>query len=570
MRPTRTVEDSGFEGTDLEELRQLLFGWNTRDLQELRARLLNPSLRPADLSEVLAEAIALGYARGPRLRQAILPVVEDALKESVKADPTTITSVIYPVLGPAIRRSIRSALDGLVESISRMIEHSFSIQGLRWRLEAYRTGRPFGDIVLAHTLVYRVEQVLLIEVPTGLLLQHVWSEGVTPQDADLVAGMLTAIRDFVHTSFSLDRGEALDQMQAGALTLVIESGPRAVMVGVVRGTVMPEIRERLQETLEVVHREFPREFEQFNGRAEVFDVTADHLHACLESRIATPGRGSNRAALLVLGAIALLIAIPLALVGRLQWQWSQYLRALATRPGLAVLESSRGLTSFSISGFRDPLEVDPSTLLEPAGVTPQRVTAAWQLFHTSVPDFVVTRAQRALQPPAGVQIAFENGALRLTGRAPRAWIARARGIAPLLAGVAGVDESRLIDADVAALEEGARRLAARVIGFPLASAWPDSAGLTALDDAARDVTALIADADRLGFTVQVAATGNTDETGTPERNAELAKARAAAVIRLLTLRGVPAAALTSTSDTTAPGTTSATLRMTWSPRESVR
>ena len=44
------------------------------------------------------------------------------------------------------------------------------MQGLKWRVESIRTGRPFAEIVLMHSLLYRVEQVFLIHRETGLVL----------------------------------------------------------------------------------------------------------------------------------------------------------------------------------------------------------------------------------------------------------------------------------------------------------------------------------------------------------------------------------------------------------------
>ncbi|MEZ5976076.1 MAG: hypothetical protein R3E96_14915 [Planctomycetota bacterium] len=35
------------------------------------------------------------------------------------------------------------------------LENSFSPRGVRWRMEAWRTGRPFGEVVLLNSLEYR-------------------------------------------------------------------------------------------------------------------------------------------------------------------------------------------------------------------------------------------------------------------------------------------------------------------------------------------------------------------------------------------------------------------------------
>jgi len=61
----------------------------------------------------------------------------------------------------------------MVDSLNRTLEHSLSWRSLNWRVEALRTGRSFGEIVLLNHAVYRVEQVFLIDRTSGRCCQHV-------------------------------------------------------------------------------------------------------------------------------------------------------------------------------------------------------------------------------------------------------------------------------------------------------------------------------------------------------------------------------------------------------------
>ncbi|HVT45695.1 MAG TPA: OmpA family protein, partial [Thermoanaerobaculia bacterium] len=147
---------------DLAELRELILGAERRRLEELERRLDSETLTRESLAELLPSSIALRAGRDRQLALALAPTVENAIRESVRRNPRPIATAIFPVLGPAIRKAIAEALAGLVFSINRALEHSFSPRGLRWRFEAWRTGVPFAQIVLRHALVYRVEQVFLI------------------------------------------------------------------------------------------------------------------------------------------------------------------------------------------------------------------------------------------------------------------------------------------------------------------------------------------------------------------------------------------------------------------------
>jgi OOP family OmpA-OmpF porin len=104
---------------------------------------------------------------------------------------------------------------------------AFSWKGLRWRLESLKTGKPFSEVVMLNTLVYRVEQLFLIHRQTGLVLSHLVGEDVASQDADMVSAMLTAIQDFVRDCFAGGQEGDLDAMQMGDYTLLVEQSPYA-------------------------------------------------------------------------------------------------------------------------------------------------------------------------------------------------------------------------------------------------------------------------------------------------------------------------------------------------------
>jgi len=143
------------------------------------------------------------------LAKALSPTIQETLRESVRKDPHVLADALFPMMGPAIRKSITETLRAMLESFNAALEHSLSAQGIKWRIEAFRTGKSFGEIVLMHSLLYRVEQVFLIHRQTGLVLSHVVATSVSTQDPSMVAGMLSAIQQFVRDSFDSKNEETL-------------------------------------------------------------------------------------------------------------------------------------------------------------------------------------------------------------------------------------------------------------------------------------------------------------------------------------------------------------------------
>jgi hypothetical protein len=247
----------------LSELRELLLNPEQAQLRELQARVANLALlKPSseDVGRVLPAAIARRPKPDSQLTQVLTPTVEAALKTSVHKAPQTLVDAIFPVMGPAIRKAIIHTLNDMLQSLNQTLEYSLSLRSLRWRWTAWRTGKSFAEVVLLHTLIYRVEQVFLIHRHTGLLLQHVVADVATARDPNVVAGMLTAIQDFVRDSFSLATDETLDTFRVGELVVWVEQGPQAIIAAVIRGNPSPEVRSVLQETLEMIHLEHSSAF----------------------------------------------------------------------------------------------------------------------------------------------------------------------------------------------------------------------------------------------------------------------------------------------------------------------
>jgi len=121
---------------ELSELRELLFGGERRQIDELRRRLDTAELSPEELAEKLPQAIVQRAARDRQLAIALAPTVESAISESVRRNPREIATAIFPVLGPSIRKAIAETMAGLVNTINRAIEHSLSPRGIRWRVES--------------------------------------------------------------------------------------------------------------------------------------------------------------------------------------------------------------------------------------------------------------------------------------------------------------------------------------------------------------------------------------------------------------------------------------------------
>ena len=146
--------------SEIDDLKRLLFGTEKQTLDSLSDRVERPEMRSADIADVMPEALRQSYSKGDGdlVRELREPIAQ-CLSESLRDSPQQYADVLYPIMGPAIRKSITHAFRGFTQQINETMEHSLSAKGLKWRWQAMRSGVPFGEFVIQQTLQYRVEQV---------------------------------------------------------------------------------------------------------------------------------------------------------------------------------------------------------------------------------------------------------------------------------------------------------------------------------------------------------------------------------------------------------------------------
>ena len=508
------------------ELRSLLLGPAEKQLAEVHERLFDPQRQVEEVSRVLPDAIAVRTRQDDDLTVALAPSVSAALEHSVRKDPKPLADALFPIMGPAIRKAISAALAGMAQSFNQSMTYSLSAKGLGWRLEALRTGRPFSEVVLLHTLLYRVEQVFLIHRETGLLLRHVSGADIAVQDADMVSGMLTAIQDFVKDSFKTGVADELETLQVGELTVWIAQGPKAILAAVIRGTAPQQVRVLLEETLEKIHLQFGKELRSFSGDASDFALTEPLLQDCLQADYGDQHRTKKDKKITPLTVVVTLLLIA-GLVWGFFWirerrRWNSYLERLRTEPGIVLTDSGKQDGKYYVSGLRDPLAQNPSDLIQGSGLDPNSVTGRWQAFNSLSPDFVLGRAKKILAPPPGAKLKIDDGTLEAEGFASHQWVLETRRVARFLPGVSQFRDDQLMDLE---------RIENPLLMFDLDQVQLRSDQGDKLKRLVDDIEQLcnLAASNKLRLEI----TGRTDGSGSESLNGALSQGRAETVAAVL-------------------------------------
>lgn len=524
---------------ELGELRSLLFGCEPDKLNLLYERLDNSEITAEDLSRLLPEAVILRTMQDKKLGEAIVPTVEHAVQASVKQDLNVLANAIFPIIGPAIRKAVATAFDEMVQSLNQTLEHSVSPQSFKWRLEARQTGKSFAEVVMLRTLIYRVEQVFLIHKKTGLLLQHMVAPRVAAQDPDLVSAMLTAIQDFVKDSFSVKKSDTLQSLEFGELTIWIEESPEAVLAGIIRGNAPQELRLVFQEAIEKIHLRLSRELYGFTGETEPFTPSKPYLETCLASRYKLPQKKNYSYAWSLFGIMAIALSFWSFLTIREQWQWNALLNQLNSQPGIIVLAVNKQQGKHFITGMRDPLAIDPNTLIQQANINPKTVTTQWKPYLSFEPQFTEKRASYLLEPPKTVAMKVDaQGVLEASGKAPRNWILMARRLWRFIPGITQYQDNNLVEIELSDLDLYKKQIEQTIILFTDGSTDIIPGEDKKLQSLVLTIQKLLPTAKYLNKDLRIQIIGHTSTTGTAQTNIMLSQARANKILSYLATSGI--------------------------------
>lgn len=524
--------------SEFAALRHLLVGPEQNRLEELATELRERHVSASDLAEHLPEAIVLRGKRDKQIGRALAPTVETALRESIRRNPREIATAIFPILGPAIRKAIAETMSALVRSINSAVEHSLSPRGIKWRIESWRTGVPYAQVVIKHALVYRVEQAFLIHAETGLLLAHATAPGLQAPDADLISGMLTAIQDFVRDSFRPAEGATLRTFSVGDHTVQVEAGPMALLALVIRGEAPEAVLRKQQDTLETIHLQFAAPLADYSGDTSQFQSVHPLLEECLETVVDTGAQRRGRL-LWLRWAIPLAIAAAafIIVMGRATARFNRAVATLNDEPGLVVINAERSWRNWKISGLRDPQARAPETVLAGAGLTPRSMSGNWEPYLSLDSAVVTTRARQQWVLPAATTLSLRNDTATVSGELPLkslgliqygslppgmsdVRVSNARIVLPphLDSLRAALNAARVLFAPGSAESNGAERSHVRALAdrFRL------------LDDSVR------AHAGNLGLSI----VGRTDPTGTDRTNQALAQWRVDHVTAIFAAAGI--------------------------------
>lgn len=397
----------------IDQIKEILFSNEKRALDALTRRLEKRESRVADIADVLPESLGRSNAEGERLGKALRAPVEKCIKDSIKQDPNAFADALFPVIGPAIRKSISEALKTFSESINRTIEEKTSVKSIKWRMQAKRAGIPYSQFLLQKNLQYRIDHVYLIQPTSGLLIADVHRPDAIRKDDEAVSAMLTAIQDFVSESFGAGDEGILETADIGKYTLWTMPGPHAMLACVINGVPPRGLRDELTENLERIHLQYSETLEHFDGtKNKKTKLIEPELLDCLLQQEKEEDIAVEKKKLGIAGLIAFLL-----LTGLAWWIWqmvqinkdsTQLISTIEQEPGIFLTQQDIRKGKIHLKGLVDNSATPPIVLAQQLGLDAEKLDLQFTPFHSLEKPIVLRRIESKLSIPDGVTYSLND------------------------------------------------------------------------------------------------------------------------------------------------------------------
>jgi outer membrane protein OmpA-like peptidoglycan-associated protein len=543
-----TQQSSKEEAEQLAQLRLLLFGEDNQQIRDIVAQDARKIV-----GNILAEALKDRQANDGAIGQVLAPIVEKSVEHTITTRKDQFIGYMYPLVGKLVRKSVSAFLTHFLEQTNQLLESSFTLKGIAARYKAWRSGMSYSQYIISQTYSFRVEQVLLIHSETSMLLKTVAQNTMQTTDADMVSAMLSAISDFVSDSFTNSDTERqqLDEIKTDNFTLLIKQGPQAIIVAAITGNVPANIGEKLQISLENIHKIYGEELHNFDGDASPFDGTALLLNECLVTtyhKDSTAHKKSTWMAILLLFSLASLAAFFLFK----QWQLNeklQRIQLLKKPPGIILLTVETCDNNICMTLLRDPMAEPIASWLNNNHITINNMNITERTYRSA--DAQLNQQRLSALQKQFPELTLNNEKLTYSGELTRERFTMLNNsIAPL----ADMLDIKTVLADIEItkpmisiseqeisrilIEQKIKKIEQTSISFNRNESKLTTSAQANLIALSKDISSVIKLSAQFDYSIQIIIIGTSDSSGTSLYNQRISTKRAQSVNDALVNNGV--------------------------------
>ena len=531
--------------------------------------------------DVISEAVSPILV--PTLNKEFQREFPQTFLRAVKENPNALADAISPIIIPGIQKWVRdlvsekikevngkveemvqaihqSKIGELVENINEVLESQSPIQRLKWRWQAFRTGRSYDDIRMEYLFAhFEVKHVFLIHTKTAALLSRVSAAGEGELRENIMASLVSGIKKMCEDFGKRSEQGSSDQLELFKLTtkkIFVEIGPHALLAVVIKNYPPAQWKEKIRATLSEIHNNFSSQLEEFNGTMEGFEQTAPYLERLVINLQSGHGerisdkKGSTK--WLIIVGLIVLIGLG-SWIGRgiyNGYTWNKFVSLVKNldknEVGLVVTSVEKDTENrVSIKGFRDPtfeismLEERFKNIGQDATASIDSLDLDFTPFFPLSPEYILQLAHAFLSPPDSVDLLVtEERTLEASGIASTAWLTQFRLRSRYLPGISNIQDEKLQNREELELLQLIRDIENFQLLFPRGKSTISPESNSQVEGISKEILRLDRIAEEVGKRIILAIHGHASEDGSSLVNERISLRRAQRFKKALNLTGL--------------------------------
>ncbi|WP_375501085.1 OmpA family protein [uncultured Nostoc sp.] len=325
----------------ISELLRLKITESREEIIEIIAPILDQTIRSRteqnkiSMSEAIAPVIPLAISQQiiiapEEVSDAIAPAMGRAIKKQIEIEQNIVVDALYPIIGSTIAKYMAET----IRAINRQVEETLSIEGIKRKIRAKLQGVSEAELIFKEALPFTIQAIFLIHKASGLVISDIQHSDVEQLEAEMVAGMLTAIRSFANDCINQSGSiTELDAIEYGTSKIILEVAGYCYLAIVVRGEPSKNFICKMRQIFSTIVKKYGDLIERFDGDPDLIPL---EVHTLLEQLKDTDIQDKNKtkiSPLLVLGLTVIsTILIPWGI-----WQYrSGVIHAIENQTSLAL------------------------------------------------------------------------------------------------------------------------------------------------------------------------------------------------------------------------------------------
>ncbi|MEH2205820.1 MAG: OmpA family protein [Nostoc sp.] len=269
----------------ISELLRLKITESREEIVQIIASIIDETIRSrteqdkVSMSTAIAPVIPLAISQQiiiapEEVSDAIAPAMGRAIKKQIEIEQNIVVDALYPIIGSTIAKYMAET----IRAINRQVEETLSVEGVKRKIRAKLQGVSEAELILKEALPFTIQAIFLIHKTSGLVISDIQHSHVEQLEAEMVAGMLTAIRSFANDCINQSGSIIeLDAIEYGTSKIILEVAGYCYLAIIVRGDPSKNFIWKMRQVFSTIIKKYGNLIERFDGDPDLIPFEINTL-----------------------------------------------------------------------------------------------------------------------------------------------------------------------------------------------------------------------------------------------------------------------------------------------------